>query len=44
MGNSTFRITMNSGRTFDVRQPEMVRLLRTTLLLFTPTEQADVYE
>jgi hypothetical protein len=39
-----FRITLNSGRTFDVRHPEMVRLLRTTLLLFTLTEQADVYE
>lgn len=31
-----FRVVMNSGRTFEVRHPELVRLLRTSLLLFTP--------
>jgi hypothetical protein len=30
-----FRILMNSGRTFDVRHPEMVRVGRRELLLFT---------
>jgi hypothetical protein len=39
-----FRITMNSGRVIEVRHPEVVRVLRTSLLVFTPTGQADVYE
>jgi hypothetical protein len=30
-----FRITMNSGRSFDVRHPEMVRVGRDFLILFT---------
>jgi hypothetical protein len=30
-----FRILMNSGRTFDVRHPEMVRVGRDFLILFT---------
>jgi hypothetical protein len=30
-----FRIRMNSGRTFDVRHPEMVRVGRRDLLIFT---------
>ena len=30
-----FRITMNSGRTFDIRHPEMFTLTRTTGLVFT---------
>jgi len=29
-----FRITMNSGRTFDVGHPEMIRVLRGTALVF----------
>jgi hypothetical protein len=33
---------MNSGRSYEVRHPEMVRLMRTSLLVFTPTEQPDL--
>ncbi len=39
-----FRITMTSGRTFDVPNPEMVRLMGTTLMLFTPSDRDNVYE
>jgi len=39
-----FRITMNSGRVYEVRHPELVRLMRTSLVYFTPTEQADVFD
>ena len=40
-----FRITMNSGRTLDVRHPELVRLMRTSLLYFTPArDQPQVAE
>jgi len=31
-----FRIHLASGRTFDVRHPEVVQLGRSTLTLFTP--------
>ena len=30
-----FRITLNGGRTFDIRHPEMVQLGRSTMTLFT---------
>ena len=30
-----FRIRMNSGRTFEIRHPEMVRVGRRDLLIFT---------
>ncbi len=30
-----FRIRMNSGRSFDIRHPEMVRVGRRDLLIFT---------
>ena len=30
-----FQIRMTSGRTFDIRHPEMVRLGRSTLIVFT---------
>jgi hypothetical protein len=30
-----FRIRMNSGRTFDIRHPEMIRVGRRDLLVFT---------
>jgi hypothetical protein len=30
-----FRIRMNSGRTFDIRHPEMIRVGRRDLLIFT---------
>ena len=40
-----FRITMNSGRTFDIRHPEMVRLGRRDLLMFTfVSDTPDVYD
>lgn len=39
-----FRLTLNSGRTLEVRHPEVVRLMRTSLVYFTPTPEADVFE
>jgi hypothetical protein len=30
-----FRIQMSSGRTFDIRHPEMVQVGRTTMTIFT---------
>lgn len=30
-----FRILMNSGRTYDIRHPEMVRVARDCVILFT---------
>ena len=39
-----FRILMSSGRTYEVRHPELVRLLRSSLMLFTPSGQPDVYD
>ena len=28
-----FRLTMNSGQTFEVRHPELIRLMRTSLIV-----------
>ena len=39
-----FRITMNSGKTYDIRHPELVRLMRTSLVIFTPSDQPDVFD
>lgn len=40
-----FRIHMASGKTFDVRHPEMVKVGRTNLLVFSfVSEQPDVFE
>lgn len=40
-----FRIQMNSGRTFDIRHPEMVRLGRRDMLIFTfVSDLPDVYD
>ncbi len=39
-----FRITTNSGRSYDVRHSELVRLMRTSLLYFTPADQPDVFD
>jgi hypothetical protein len=40
-----FRIRMNSGRTFDVRHPEMVRVGRRDVLLFTfVSDSPEVYD
>jgi hypothetical protein len=40
-----FRIRMNSGRTFDIHHPEMVRVGRGDLLIFTfVSDSPDVYD
>jgi hypothetical protein len=40
-----FRIQMNSGRTFDIRHPEMVQVGRTDLLIFTfVNDSLEVYD
>ena len=40
-----FRIRMNSGRTFDIRHPEMVRVGKRDLLIFTfVSDSPDVYD
>ena len=40
-----FRIRMNSGRTFDVRHPEMVRVGKRDLLIFTfVSDDANIYD
>jgi len=39
-----FRILMNSGRTYDVRHPELVRVLRGSLLYFTPSRQEGIFD
>ena len=41
----SFRIRMNSGRTFDIRHPEMVRVGRRDLLIFTfVSDDPEVYD
>jgi hypothetical protein len=40
-----FRIRMNSGRTFDIRHPEMVRVGKRDLLIFTfVSDSPNVYD
>ena len=40
-----FRIRMNSGRAFDIRHPEMVRVGRRDLLIFTfASDSPEVYD
>jgi hypothetical protein len=40
-----FQIRMNGGRTFDIRHPEMVRVGRRDLLIFTLVSDApEVYD
>ena len=40
-----FRIRMNSGRTFEIRHPEMVRVGKRDLLLFTSvSDSSDIYD
>ena len=36
-----FRVHLVSGRTFEVRHPEMIKLLQSTIIIFKPTENAD---
>lgn len=35
-----FRIHMASGKTFDIRHPEMVKVLRSALLVFSSTSDS----
>jgi hypothetical protein len=40
-----FRISMASGKTFDVRHPEMVKVGKTNLLVFSfVSDQPDVFD
>ena len=40
-----FRIRMNSGRTFDIRHPEMVRVGKRDVLIFTfVSDSPEVYD
>jgi len=40
-----FRFTLVSGKSYDVRHPELVRVGRTALTLFTPVaDQPEVYD
>lgn len=40
-----FRIRMNSGRTFDIRHPELIRVTRSAAVIFTPARDVpDVYD
>jgi hypothetical protein len=40
-----FRICLNSGRTFEVRHPEMIKVGRSTIDIFEyADEQRDIYE
>jgi hypothetical protein len=40
-----FRIRLNSGRTYDIRHPEMLKVGRTTVNIFTYAgEPSDPYE
>jgi hypothetical protein len=39
-----FRIIMKSGRTYEVCHPELVRVMPTGIIYFTPSDQEDVYE
>lgn len=32
-----FRLHLASGRTFDVRHPEMIKILKSNILVFNPT-------
>jgi hypothetical protein len=40
-----FRIRMNSGRTFDIRHPEMIRVTKHALVVFSSvSDSLDVYD
>jgi hypothetical protein len=39
-----FRLLMNSGRTYEVRHPEMIRVGRDTALLFHATDPEGPFE
>lgn len=42
-----FRITLNSGKTYDIRHPELIKVTKTTFLFFftdNPEAAADRFE
>lgn len=40
-----FQIRMTSGRTFDIRHPEMVKVGRSSLIVFTfVSDEPDIYD
>ena len=40
-----FRIQMNSGRTFDIRHPEMIRVTSRDVVIFTSVDDnPDIYD
>jgi hypothetical protein len=39
-----FVLVTVSGETYEIRHPEWIKLLRTSLVIFTPTEADDVYD
>jgi len=40
-----FRLNMASGKTFDIRHPEMIKVGKTYLVIFTPSaDEVDVYD
>ena len=40
-----YRIRLNSGRTYDIRHPEMIKIGRSSLIIFTFVgEEPDTYE
>lgn len=39
-----FVVVTVSGETYEVRHPEWVKLLRTSIIIFKPTDASDVYD
>lgn len=39
-----FRITLVNGESYEVRHPEFVKLMKTSLVYFTPSSDPDVFE
>lgn len=39
-----FRIVLESGKTYDVRHPDFVRLMRTSLVVFEPSDEELVFD
>jgi len=39
-----FRIVLNSGRTYDIRHPELIRVGRSTCIVFFVGNERDVFE
>jgi hypothetical protein len=39
-----FRLVLVDGKTYEVRHPDFVRLMRTSLVVFEPSAEEQVYE